>query len=287
MRKFEGIVESTTTPESKNLLWIDNGTLKYYKNGQYEALGSGSADVSADLDNIESRIPDYVADETLLFDADSNRVNIDVLEQISPIMQYKTVYIKTENGVLKPATSAMVGENAVMMKVYDPSDYSKYDMYLLSIFNNSDDPHISYEQLPGYNIIKEAELFADETKVPLPLLKSIALQAQSGITNFPFLFNNGKYGEVEIILVEDMPSLKITKPNSNQYIEVTFSPYNSDYFEYTKTTKQETTLENPWPITISGQLGNGEYTLDEVSSLVYQLLRELNDKGLVQFQGPQ
>lgn len=84
-----------------------------------------------------------------------------------------------------------------------------------------------------------------------------------------------------------MPSLKITKPNSNEYIEVTFSPYNSDYFEYTKTTKQETTSENPWPITISGQLGNGQYTLDEVSALVYSLLSKMTDKGLVQFQGPQ
>lgn len=38
MRRFEGIIESTIPPASKNILWIDRGVPKYYRNGQWTVL---------------------------------------------------------------------------------------------------------------------------------------------------------------------------------------------------------------------------------------------------------
>lgn len=46
MRRFEGIIESAIPPVSKNVLWLDKGVAKYYRNGKWEALGTGSADIS-------------------------------------------------------------------------------------------------------------------------------------------------------------------------------------------------------------------------------------------------
>lgn len=38
MRRFEGIIESTVPPISRNVLWIDKGVLKYCRNGQWAVL---------------------------------------------------------------------------------------------------------------------------------------------------------------------------------------------------------------------------------------------------------
>lgn len=46
MRKFEGIIESTTPPISKNVLWVDRGVVKYHRNGKWVALETGSAEIS-------------------------------------------------------------------------------------------------------------------------------------------------------------------------------------------------------------------------------------------------
>lgn len=46
MKRFEGIIESTTPPASKNVLWIDRGVPKYHRNGKWETLGAGNINIS-------------------------------------------------------------------------------------------------------------------------------------------------------------------------------------------------------------------------------------------------
>ena len=46
MRRFEGIIESAIPPVSKNVLWLDKGVAKYHRNGKWEAIETGSADIS-------------------------------------------------------------------------------------------------------------------------------------------------------------------------------------------------------------------------------------------------
>ena len=56
MRRFEGIIESTIPPISKNVLWIDKGKIKYNRNGQWvEVEAKEKEPIEVEWDDINDK----------------------------------------------------------------------------------------------------------------------------------------------------------------------------------------------------------------------------------------
>lgn len=55
MKRFRGIIESETAPDTSNI-WINDGALKYFSGSGWELLAGGSGGGGADLDEVNRLI---------------------------------------------------------------------------------------------------------------------------------------------------------------------------------------------------------------------------------------